>query len=144
MLGYVMDKLIFSDEIILTFKKFTIYLSQVKLSFILFLCGMDFLASLQVFMIYFYLLVIFLFAIWGFIAGSKRSVGKIGGLVLGLFLNIVGIIIIYLTKKVDKNAHINLKSLSAIDELKKYKELLDKGAITEQEYNIQKGRILNH
>jgi uncharacterized membrane protein len=65
-------------------------------------------------------------------------------LVLGLFLNIVGIIIIYLTKKVDKNAHINLKSLSAIDELKKYKELLDKGAITEQEYNIQKGRILNH
>lgn len=37
MLGYVMDKLIFSDEIILTFKKFTIYLSQVKLSFILFL-----------------------------------------------------------------------------------------------------------
>jgi hypothetical protein len=67
MLGYVMDKLIFSDEIILTFKKFTIYLSQVKLSFILFLCGMDFLASLQVFMIYFYLLVIFLFAIWGVI-----------------------------------------------------------------------------
>ncbi len=105
---------------------------------------MDFLASLQVFMIYFYLLVIFLFAIWGFIAGSKRSVGKVGGLVLGLFLNIVGIIIIYLTKKIDKNAHINLKSLSAIDELKKYKELLDTGAITEQEYNIQKGRILNH
>jgi len=105
---------------------------------------MEFLASLQVFMIYFYLLVIFLFAIWGFIAGSKRSVGGVGGLLLGLCLNIIGIIIIYLTKKIDKNAHINLKSLSAIDELKKYKELLDSGAITEQEYNVQKERILNH
>ncbi len=34
-------------------------------------------------------------------------------------------------------------SISATDELKKYKELLDMGAITPEEYEIKKKQLLN-
>ena len=38
-----------------------------------------------------------LFPVWGYNAGSKRTVGSVGGLLLGLFLGLIGIIIIYCT-----------------------------------------------
>jgi len=87
------------------------------------------------------LIMLTAFTSWGYQAGKKRTIGAIGGLLLGFFLSFVGIIIVYCTKRIPVS---NFGSLSAADELKKYKELLDDGAITESEYNIQKERILNN
>ncbi|WP_426669333.1 SHOCT domain-containing protein [Mucilaginibacter sp. McL0603] len=86
-----------------------------------------------------------LFPVWGYRAGSKRTVGPVGGLLLGLFLGLIGIIIIYCTgttKVYDPNLY-NYQDQSTADELQKYKQLFDSGAITEAEYNVQKGRLLN-
>jgi|GEM_PF-1736673 len=80
--------------------------------------------------------------IWGYRAGSKRSIGAIVGLLLGLSLSYIGVIIVYLTPLVQQPGFNNLSFNSPADELQKYKQLLDKGAITEQEYNQQKARIL--
>ena len=81
------------------------------------------------------------FPVWGYIAGSKRTAGPILGLLLGVFLNIVGIIIIYCTPKINEPFH-GFQSPSKADELQKYKQLLDSGAITEAEYEAQKAKIL--
>jgi hypothetical protein len=59
----------------------------------------------------------------------------------GLFLGIIGIIIIYCSSTVDSQFN-PCTNLSPADELQKYKQLLDSGAITEAEYNLQKARIL--
>lgn len=86
------------------------------------------------------LIVMILFSIWGFQIGKTRKIGGVGGLLLGFFLIILGIIIIYC---IPKETTYNYQSTSPADELKKYKELLDNGVITEAEYNIQKSKILN-
>ena len=88
------------------------------------------------------LLIVFFtpFSIWGYQVGKNRTIGGIGGLLLGFFFNFLGIIIAY---SFNKNQSYDLKNLSPADELKKYKELLDTGAITEIEYNTQKQKILN-
>ena len=82
-------------------------------------------------------------AIWGYRVGAKRSIGALVGLLLGFFLSYIGIIIIYLMP-LSKQPGFNFPSNTAADELKKYKQLLDSGAITEQEYNQQKARILGN
>jgi len=87
--------------------------------------------------------LLLLFPIWGYNAGSKRTVGPVGGLFLGLFLGLIGIIIVYCTNSVDEPRPFYPPSQSAADELQKYKQLFDSGAITEAEYNTQKARILN-
>jgi uncharacterized membrane protein len=85
---------------------------------------------------------IIIFPVWGYNAGSKRTIGAIPGLFLGLLLNFIGIIIVYCTPKVaDKNFY-NFPPQSSADELQKFKQLFDSGAITESEYNAQKSRIL--
>jgi hypothetical protein len=76
-------------------------------------------------------------AIWGYRAGAKRKIGAQFGMILGL----VGILIVYCFDKIDKPKHHSLESVP--DQLKKFKELLDSGAITEAEYNIQKAKILS-
>lgn len=88
------------------------------------------------------LLIIFFipFSVWGYQIGKIRTVGALGGLLLGFFFNILGIIIIY---SFDKNQTYGFSKVSAADELKKYKDLLDTWAITETEYNTQKQKILN-
>ena len=86
-----------------------------------------------------------LFPVWGYRAGATRAVGSTGGLLLGLFLGVLGIIIVYAmgpAKVYDPNEY-NFPFQSAADELQKYKQLLDSGAITEAEYNVQKSRLLN-
>jgi hypothetical protein len=66
----------------------------------------------------------------------------VGGLLLAIILPFIGIIIIYCTRRVEPNPFNNFKGAAAADELLKYKQLLDSGAITEAEYNIQKAKIL--
>lgn len=83
-----------------------------------------------------------LFPIWGYVEGKKRSVGPIVGLLLGAVLGIIGIIILYLTPKKDDQPF-SFQSPSKADELQKYKQLLDSGAITEEEYQTQKAKILS-
>ena len=88
--------------------------------------------------------IIVLFPVWGYRAGSTRAVGPVGGLLLGLFLGPLGIIIIYAMgakKAYDPSDYFPPQSTA--DELQKYKQLLDTGAITEAEYNVQKIRLLN-
>lgn len=90
--------------------------------------------------LFFYLI----FPIWGYMAGKKRTAGPILGLLLGVFLNIVGIIIIYCTPKVNEQPFYDFQAESRkADELQKFKQLLDSGAITEEEYQTQKARILS-
>jgi hypothetical protein len=84
-----------------------------------------------------------LFPIWGYMEGKKRTVGPIVGLLLGAVLGIIGIIIIYCTPRVDNQPFRNFQPPSNADELQKYKQLLDSGAITEDEYQTQKARILS-
>ena len=92
-----------------------------------------------------------IFPVWGYRAGSKRTIGGAGGLLLGLFFNLLGILIVYCTNKTSQQPIYNFKSQStadsksqsAADELQKYKQLLDSGAITEAEYNAQKAKILS-
>jgi|SRR5476651_159341 len=82
-------------------------------------------------------------AIWGYREGEKRTTGAIGGLLLGLFLGFIGIIIIYCMPKIEEQQYHNFFAQSPADEIQKYKQLMDSGAITEEEYNIQKAKILN-
>ncbi|PTQ93596.1 putative oligomerization/nucleic acid binding protein [Mucilaginibacter yixingensis] len=86
-----------------------------------------------IFLLSSFLITVVIPSIWGYKVGAQRSIGAIVGLLLGFFLSYIGIIIVYLMPS---------KLNSAADELQKYKQLLDSGAITEQEYQDQKTRIL--
>ncbi|OKS89059.1 SHOCT domain-containing protein [Mucilaginibacter polytrichastri] len=83
-----------------------------------------------------------LFALWGYNAGKERNIGSTTGLLLGLFLGFIGVIIVYCSRKIIYEQPFYTNESTA-DQLKKYKDLLDSGAITESEYNIQKGKLLN-
>jgi len=84
-----------------------------------------------------------IFPLWGYNAGAKRTIGAVPGLFLGLFLNFIGIIIVYCSPKITDKDFYNFPPKSSADELQKFKQLFDNGAITESEYNAQKNRILN-
>lgn len=83
------------------------------------------------------------FPIWGYRAGAKRTIGAVPGLFLALFLNFIGLIIIYCSPKIQDKNPFAFPPQSSADELQKFKQLLDSGAITEAEFNNQKARILN-
>jgi uncharacterized membrane protein len=86
---------------------------------------------------------IIIFPVWGYNAGSKRTIGAVPGLLLGLFLNFIGIVIVYCTPRIQNKNFYAFPKQSSADELQKFKQLFDSGAITESEYNAQKSRILN-
>jgi hypothetical protein len=83
----------------------------------------------HIIVIFIFLLSVVCCPIWGYKAGAQRTIGSIGGMVLGFFFNLLGILIVYCTKKVEKKQPDNF--IDRADELQKYKQLLDSGAITE-------------
>ncbi|HEY2581967.1 MAG TPA: SHOCT domain-containing protein [Mucilaginibacter sp.] len=82
-------------------------------------------------------------AVLGYKEGSKRTTGAAGGLILGFLFSFLGVLIVYCSRRIDEPFYYNFpnNSSSAADELQKFKQLLDSGAITEQEYSTQKARI---
>jgi uncharacterized membrane protein len=100
------------------------------------------------------ILILFAFAIvvlpvyLGYVAGSQRTIGGPVGLLLGLCFSYIGLIIVYLFPLNLQPKFYDFSNRqptpSGADEIMKYKQLLDSGAITEQEYNAQKARILNN
>lgn len=97
-------------------------------------------------MIQFLVFCLFFGIIFGVIClglGRDREVGSTAGFWWGFFLGFIGLIIVLYSPKIQQQQP-RLNTQSIPDQLKKYKELLDSGAITEQEYNIQKARLLNY
>ena len=80
-------------------------------------------------------------AIWCGNKASAKGYSNVAGVLLGLFLNIIGIIIVLLLP--DKNEEASLrKSAQAPDQLIKYKQLLDANAITQEEFDRKKDELL--
>lgn len=73
--------------------------------------------------------------------GRNREVGATAGFFWGLFMGAIGLIIVLCSNKLTNEVYTQYESIP--DQLKKYKDLLDSGAINEVEYNIQKGKLLN-
>ena len=63
--------------------------------------------------------IMIIFPVWGYRAGSNRAIGPIGGLLLGLFLNWIGIIIVYCTPRINEQKPYDGSNPSSMDELKK-------------------------
>lgn len=78
-----------------------------------------------------------IFSIWGYKEGKKREIGATAGFLLGFFISWIGIIIVYISPKNDRKQLFDIPS-----QLKRYKDLLDSGAISEDEYVKQKARLL--
>lgn len=78
------------------------------------------------------------------IIGDYKSCGSIGGMFIGLFLGLLGLIIILCLSDVKKSApkQSNLPSSNIADELTKYANLYKEGHLTLQEFNAQKARLL--
>lgn len=98
-------------------------------------------------------MILVVFIVWplpvflGYSIGKTRSMGGTNGLLLGFFLSYLGVIIVALSSRAQPPMFYNFNTKSsapssAADELKKYKDLLDSGAISEEEYKLQKARIL--
>lgn len=91
-----------------------------------------------------YILFGFIFAIICMSVGENRDIGRTAGFWLGFFLGLIGLIIVLCSPKIVERPYIPPRPRDSIpDQIKKYKDLLDSGAITENEYNIQKNKLLN-
>lgn len=87
------------------------------------------------------ILAIVLWVISGFIAkgiGEKKGYGAGLSFYAGFFLFILGIIIMAVVP--DKNG--KEKEVTSADALLKYKELLDAGAISQEEFDVKKKELL--
>lgn len=87
--------------------------------------------------------IVLLIALWvvsGFIAkgiGEKKGYGAGLSFCAGFFLFILGIIMAVLPDKSGKE-----KAVTSADALLKYKELLDAGAISQEEFDAKKKELL--
>ena len=88
------------------------------------------------------LVICVIFGIIGALIGNYKKIGPAGGFLLGFVLVIIGVIIVICLSPKDTFKPV-IPNESIPDQLKKYKDLLDSGAITEAEYNLQKSRLLN-
>lgn len=86
-----------------------------------------------------FVFVILIALIFGYFAqkfGARKGYGDAACFAAGFFFGIVGLIVILLLP--DKNN----ESKSAADELLGYKQLLDSGAITQEEFDEKKKELL--
>lgn len=90
--------------------------------------------------------------------GSSKEIGFWGSFFLSLLLSpLIGLIIVLVSKPKRQNINVavnqtsvtsqqavnhNTPMYSAVDEIKKLKDLLDSGALTQSEFDEQKRRIL--
>lgn len=81
-------------------------------------------------------------AIWCGNRANAKGYSNVAGVLLGLFLNVIGIIIVLLLP--DKKEEESFRaSVQAPDQLIKYKQLLDAGAITQEEFDRKKDELLH-
>ncbi len=81
--------------------------------------------------------------IWAYLSryiGLKKNIYS--GYIWGYFLGIIGFIVICALPGEKEIVNESTQLLSNIEQIKKYKELLDIGAITEEEYNDKKKELL--
>jgi len=81
--------------------------------------------------------------ILGYKIGAKRITGSVVGLLAGLCFSYLGVIVLYFMPRKTWATYPQFQNYSVADEIKKFKELADSGAITEQEYQLQKVKLLN-
>ena len=92
--------------------------------------------------------LLFVRPIWGLIAMNVADSRKMkGGFWWGFFLGIVGIIVVAMRPNDNQRAsnEILAKKLTAnetVKNLKQYKELLDNGVLTQNEFNTIKSNLL--
>ena len=88
------------------------------------------------------------------IIGSKRRVGAIGGFFLGLFLSVIGLIIVLSSRRLEDDARDKIivqniaasqpsAKTSTAEELQKLADLRASDAISQEEYDTLKGKIIN-
>lgn len=90
--------------------------------------------------------MIFAFIIWIVVAITAGRIGvkkgyPAAGYLLGFFLNIIGLLVVLLMDDNGEAAKMSKEGANA-DALLKYKQLLDAGVITEEEFNEKKWQIL--
>ncbi len=105
-------------------------------------------------------LVWILCAFLGMAMGKERNIGAAGGFVLGLLLGFIGLIIVAFSPKITssfedlqqdyliadsykKIQEEQIAKSTAADELKKWHDLKQSGAISEEEFEEKKKKILN-
>lgn len=90
-----------------------------------------------IFIILYLLVCLMCGLIAGYINKNKGCSYKIG-FWCGFLLGIIGIIIV----AVQENKNTSKNIIADADEIKKYKELLDNGVITQQEFEVKKKQLL--
>ena len=56
------------------------------------------------------------FSIWGYIQGKKRNIGSTLGMLLGVFLGLIGMMIVYGASRIEQTQYNNSASRTKTDE----------------------------
>lgn len=90
-------------------------------------------------------------AVAGYHFGNQRTIGGGAGLLLGLFLGIIGLVIVLVSPRSDTEYDMEIQrsydnieeeKKTAADQLMKWHELKEKGAITNEEFEEKKKQLL--
>ncbi len=108
------------------------------------------------FVLTFALIYSVIFSVIGYNMGKRKTIGSTGGALLGFFLGLIGVLIVacypndfenemsdleYDAQIAKSYSNIN-EPVSSPDDLIKWFELKEKGAITEEEFEVQKKKLL--